>query len=174
MSIKAKVDDKALMASLDRLANEGRVSLARSMGVAGGSVLRDEAKQHAPVGMHEGGGVSPHPGTLRDSIYLAFREGHSTDERIVYSVSWNHRTAPHGGWLEFGHWRVNELVPIGAGGMWVATKERLEQPVWVPAQPFMRPAMDAWPIAEKAMLERGRQRFTELMRANGGAAGNVP
>ena len=163
MSVSAKTDLTSVFAGLDRLAGPLRVSLARSMAVAGGQVLRDEAKQLAPIG-EDGPGISPYPGALRDAIYLAYRDTRSTDDRVVYSVSWNSKLAPHAHWIEFGHWRVNELVPIGAGGLWIATDDRLETPKWVPAQPFMRPAMGAWPRAQQAMMQRARDRLPELLR----------
>lgn len=150
--------------ALSMLKGPLRESLARSMAVAGGEVFRDEAKRQVPVD----------EGVLQSSIYLAYREKFSTKTRVQYSVSWNHRRAPHGHLIEFGHWRVNELVPIGAGGMWVATKERLPAPVWVPAQPFIRPAFDiGFNAAKVAMIRRGRERLPELLRGAGIAEGEA-
>lgn len=165
MSVHAKTNFADALAGLDRLAGPLKTKLARSMGVAAGKVYRDEAKRRAPVGDHgPDEGLSPYPGALRDSIYLAYREGRTTESQVVYSVSWNARIAPHAHWIEFGHWRINELIPIGAGGLWVATKDRLDTPQWVPAQPFMRPALDAMSgVAAQAAIERGRVRLSELL-----------
>ena len=172
MSIKATTDLSSAFAGLDKLAGPLRVSLARSMGVAAGEVFRDTAKALAPIG-NQGAeeGISPGPGSLRNAIYLAYREGASTDARVVYAVSWNSKIAPHGHWIEFGHWRVNELVPIGDGGLWIATEQRLDNPVWVPAQPFMRPALEGRrDAAMQAASARARARLPELLAGTSGGA----
>ena len=172
MSIQAKADLSSAFAGLDKLAGPLRVSLARSMGVAAGTVFRDEAKRQAPIG-NQGAdeGISPYPGALKESIYLAFNEGATTDARVVYAVSWNSKIAPHGHWIEFGHWRVNELVPIGDGGLWIATEQRLDNPVWVPAQPFMRPALEGRrDAAMQAASARARARLPELLAGTSGGA----
>lgn len=135
-----KFDGLGWDAALAKLDGEFRVSLARSMAVAGGQLLRDEAKQNAPVDT----------GLLRDSIYLAFKDDRSSEAQIVYSVSWNSRTAPHGHLIEFGHWHVQG----GKGG---------ERTSWTPAQPFLRPAFDHAPRAQQAMIQRGRERAAELL-----------
>lgn len=135
MSIKAEVDFRSAIEGLERL-NDVRVSLARSMAVAGGKVLRDEAKLRAPVGED-----SKRPGLLRDAIYLAFKDKRSTDAKVVYSVSWNAKTAPHGHLVEFGHWQTHARYK-GADGEWY-TGAPLAVPKWVPAYPFLRPALGA-------------------------------
>ena len=111
MSIEAKVDFSSALAGLERLAGEARVSLARSMAVAGGQVFRDEAKLRAPV----------KTGRLRDSIYLAFRDGKSTDQQVMYSVTWNSKKAPHGHLVEFGHWQVVAAAILG----WLSSAQRI-------------------------------------------------
>lgn len=165
MSIKAKTDVSSAFAGLDRLSTLLKTKVARSMGVASGTVFRDEAKRRAPIGVHgPDEGISPYPGAIRESIYLAYREGRSTDDEVVYSISWNSRIAPHAHWAEFGHWRINELVPIGTAGLWIATKDRLPAPKWVPAQPFMRPALEAMRnVAAQEGIERGKVRLAELL-----------
>ncbi|WP_439444441.1 HK97 gp10 family phage protein [Xanthomonas translucens pv. translucens] len=132
--------------------------VARSMGVAAGQVVRDQAKAR----------VSVKSGKLKVAIYLAYRDTISTDTRIVYSVTWNAKKAPHGHLVEFGHWRINELLR-GEDGLWRATTTRLPQPVWVPAEPFLRPAYDA-SLARmgQVAMERGRARLAELLAGGGG------
>lgn len=153
MTAKSGLDTSGWVAGLDKLAGPMREKLARSMGVAGGTVLRDEAKRQAPV----------EDGTLRDSIYLVYKEGKSTDSQVVYSVSWNARKAPHGHLLEFGHWQPYKVVKL-PNGEFFTTKERLASPKWTPAQPFLRPALDvAGQRAKQAMVERGRERLTEIL-----------
>ena len=77
--IQAKTDFSGALAGLDRLKGAARESLARSMAVAGGQVLRDEAKLLAPV----------ESGKLRKAIYLAYKQNKSSSRQQVYSVSWN-------------------------------------------------------------------------------------
>jgi len=158
-------DDRAVQASLSKLGGQLSVSLARSMGVAGGQVMRDTAKALAPeydgsTGLAGGKNVDipPIPGLLKSAIYLAFKDKLSTTDRVTYGISWNHKLAPHGHLLEFGHWRINKIV----NG--VPTTIRLETPKWVPAHPFLRPAFDAALIpAKAAMVARGKERLPELL-----------
>lgn len=118
--------------ALARLDGPFKEKLARSMAVAGGTVLRDEAKQQCPVDS----------GLLQSSIYLAFKDGRSNAMQIVYSVSWNSRTAPHGHLIEFGTYKMA-------------------------AKPFLRPAYDHAPRAQAAMIARGRERAAELLSEMG-------
>ena len=146
-----KFDVSSVFKGLDRLA-EQKTSLARSMAVAAGKVIRDEAKVRAPV----------ESGRLRESIYLAYQDGKSTQDRVVYRVSWNSQTAPHGHLIEFGHWRKN-AVYVGTDGQWHGRHHRI-QAHWVAAHPFLRPAIEATrERAQEAMLTRGRERFAELL-----------
>lgn len=165
MSIKANVDFSEAVKGLEALL-ETRVSLARSMGVAGGQVIRDEVKLRAPVGTEEGGSLRP--GSLRDSIYLAYRDGRSTDTRQAYSISWNAKKAPHGHLVEFGHWQTHAVYKDKEGSWTLGAP--LAQPKWVPAKPFVRPGFEAsLARAQAAMVERGRERLLELLReARGG------
>jgi hypothetical protein len=126
-------DGSGWQEALSRLSGDNLTSIARSMAVAGGQFLRDEAKHYCPV----------QTGRLRDSIYLAFKDAISTDAQVVYSVSWNSREAPHGHLIEFGH--------FNSGGGWTA------------AQPFLRPAYDHTPQAMEAMIRRGRERVSEVL-----------
>lgn len=152
MTTTAKMDTSGWDAALANLAGPLRVSLARSMAVAGGEVLRDEAKIHAPV----------KDGTLQNAIYLAYKDNKSSEERVVYSVTWNGKKAPHGHLLEFGHWQPYKVVKL-PNGQWFTTKELLPSPKWTAAHPFLRPAMGAIPRAQAAMIQRGRVRLPELL-----------
>ncbi len=165
MTIKANVDFKDAVAGLDKL-SEIRVKLARSMAVAAGKVLRDEAKARAPVGTDEGG--SKNPGLLQRAIYVAYRDAVSTEAKQVYAISWNAKKAPHGHLIEFGHWQTHARYK-GKDGNWY-TGAKLAVPKWVPAHPFLRPAMDAaMAQAREAMLQRGRERLPELLAGGGDA-----
>lgn len=174
MKTTAKLDVSEAIAGLDKI-DKFKYPLARSMAVAGGQLLRDEAKIRAPVGRAEEtamGGGSIRPGALRDSIYLAFRDGESTETTVKYSVSWNASQAPHGHLLEFGRWQP---FPVFFGAQGWRTRAsgkgkrakgvRLQNPKWVSAHPFLRPAYDAsLPRLHGVMVQRGRARLSELLR----------
>jgi len=139
-----RVDLSEVLQGLENL-KDIQTKVARSMAVAGGKIVRDEAKLRAPV----------ETGTLRGAIYLAYREGKSTDTTVVYAVTWNSRKAPHGHLQEFGHWAV-QGGKRGKGGT---------ETSWVPAKPFLRPAFEAsLARMSQAMMERGRERLAELLR----------
>lgn len=168
MSITGKLDTSQWNRVLEKLVGPARESLARSMAVAGGTVLRDEAKARAPR----------KSGKLASSIYLAYRDSESTGTVVMYSVTWNSSKAPHGHLLEFGHWRYNKIVNgypqkslingkrSGRGPQDHGGPGAKVPPVWVPADPFLRPAYDArGGFALQAMLQRGRERLPELLAA---------
>lgn len=164
---ESKIDTSGWTAALAKLVDPKlRESLARSMAVAGGKVLRDEAKAQVRV----------ESGRLRSAIYLAYREGKSTEKVVVYSVTWNSKKAPHGHLKEFGHWRYNKVVngypqkslraglKKGKGPDDHVPPGALDTPRWVPASPFLRPAYEiAGARAQEAMLQRGRERLPELL-----------
>lgn len=150
-STKAKLDISGWTAALDKLAGPARESLARSMAVAGGEVLRDEAKVLVRVRNH----------VLQDAIYLAYQDSKSTPAEVHYVVSWNGTKAPHGHLIEFGHWQTHEMYE--KDGKWYVGA-KLANPKWVPAHPFLRPAYEAAGArAQQAMIERGRVRLPELL-----------
>lgn len=162
-----KVDFQQAFDRLDGLAGAAKEHLPRSMAVATGTVFRDEAKARAPVydgstALKGGSNVKrpPKPGLLQEAIYLAFSESRSAPESGIatYSVSWNSSRAPHGHLLEFGHWRFNEI----RGGY--PKEDRLVDPKWVSAHPFLRPAYDAMGrVAIQAGMNRGRERMNEIL-----------
>lgn len=171
MTVRAKVDLSSAFAGLDKLA-AAKYSLARSMAAAGGRLLRDEAKVRAPVGMD-----SENPGSLESAIYLAFRDGESTDTRVKYSVSWNASKAPHGHLLEFGYWQPFVVVLTPEGWRTLASGKgdkargvrRADGPKWIPPHPFLRPAYEAsLPRLKAVMVSRGAQRLPELLASSGG------
>lgn len=148
---KTTVDVSSVLAGLSAMSGEMMDSLARSMAVAGGQVIRDEAIARAPVGTEAGGSITP--GLLRSAIYLAHSDNRSREAVQVYSVSWNSKKAPHGHLLEFGHWQTH-----GWQG------RALASPKWVAAHPFIRPAFEATRQRSlDAMIARGKERLPELL-----------
>jgi HK97 gp10 family phage protein len=153
------LDTSEWTAALARLEPLLKVSLARSMAVAGGQLLLNEARSNAPA----------QSGKLRDALYLAFKDGKSDEKQVVYSVSWNSKKAPHGHLLEFGHWQPYKVVRLPNGDWFTDVTQPLPSPTWTPAHPFLRPAFDHAPRAQQAMIKRGRERLPELLAevANG-------
>ncbi len=92
--VEFKFDAGAALSGLDKLSGEMKTHLARSMAVAGGKIVRDEAKARAPVYVPgQGRNGKPQrinkksaqtPGALRDSIYLAYREQQSEPPRLSW------------------------------------------------------------------------------------------
>lgn len=174
MKTTAKFDVSAALSGLTTL-DKVKYPLARSMAVAGGTILRDEAKARAPIGTH-----SENPGALADSIYLAFKDTRSTDTTIRYSVSWNAAKAPHGHLVEFGYWQPYVVFAGPSGWRTLATGDgrrggsgvlRKDGPKWIPPKAFLRPAYDAsLPRMQQAMVQRGRVRLGELMNSQPAAS----
>lgn len=105
-------------------------------------------------------------GLLLDNIYRAYVPNRSTDSVKTYVVSWRKApwAAPHGHLIEFGHWRKYAVVQL-ANGAWISLKNQpLPNPVWVPAQPFIRPAFDKIDAAIKA----GKERMAQVLSQGGG------
>lgn len=161
----SKLDVSGWLAGLEKLKSpQLRESLARSMGVAGGKVLRDEAKRWVPNGAESG---SITPGLLESAIYLAHSDK-STPAQQIYKVSWNSKKAPHGHLVEFGHWQNYAVVKLPNGDWFTDVTKPLAQPKWVQAKPFLRPAYDvAKSDAMAAMVQRGRERLPELLAGIG-------
>lgn len=138
-----------------------RERVAKSAAWAGATVFYGEARTLVPVytGPHRQG---IKPGQLRDAIYRAHSAEQSVNGLYVYEVSWNAAKAPHAHLIEYGHWRSNLLVR-GRDGLWRATTTRLDVPVWVPPQSFIRRAVDAAPRVLAAMQERAHERVEQLL-----------
>lgn len=96
MLFKVDFDTKELEKALSKLSQDVREDIAKSAAVAGGQVIRDEAKLRVPV----------KSGKLKDSIYVAHSEKDSSDKQKTVTVSWNAKKAPHGHLPEFGYWLV--------------------------------------------------------------------
>lgn len=159
------IDISDVLRGLDRLDTKVRGDLARSMAVAGGKVIRDEARARAPVGGYGTFG-SITPGLLKSAIYVAYSDRKSTEGQKTYTVSWNSRKAPHGHLLEFGHWQNYAWFIAKDGEIYTDKSRRFKTPRWVAAHPFLRPAFDAaGERAYIAMITRGRERLPELLES---------
>ena len=128
-----------------------RAKALRPAAHAGAEVMYHEMRQRVPV----------RDGQLYSAIYQWHDEKRSGPDRQVYVVGPNKVKAPHWHLIEYGHWRVNKV--IREGGRLIATTERLEQPVWVPAIPYARPTYEARAAAAvQAMMRRLKERFEDI------------
>lgn len=149
--VKMKLESSATEA-LDNLERAIREKVLRSAAYAGARVFYDEVKMRVPVD----------EGTLFGAIYHYHIDRQSGPNRQIYAIGPNKKKAPHWYNVEYGHWRINVLVR--RGGRWIATKQRLPAPVWVPGKPYMRPSYEAKKAeAIKAMQVRFGQRLREVM-----------
>lgn len=174
---KTVVDISEMLAGLEKL-DGAKESIGRTMGLAMGVEVRDEAKVRAPV-LEPGtqGTDGQVAGTLRDAIYVAYddRRAVLTPGTFTYTVSWNSKKAPHGHLLEFGHWMPYYWAQNAQGQFYTpipsATKRGKQKgilrddPLWVKQHPFLGPAFDAkLPRLASIAFQAGTVRFQELMK----------
>lgn len=150
--ISIKFDSARAQAFLDDF-EEAAKKAVRPAAYAGAKVLYDEVK----LNVSKMGRVT---GNLYSSIYHAFSKDNSGDGVATYHISWNHRKAPHGHLLEYGH--IQKFVRyVGSDGKWYTDKSKpLPQPKHVGARPFLRPAFDA---KGKDALEGCARRYIEAL-----------
>lgn len=163
----ATFDSSEITKFFETLEGPARESLARRMGAAGGRVLRDEAKQRAPISdppYNPNSRGSHQPGTLRDSIYLAFNTTNSSQTVFQYDVTWP-KVAYWGKFIEFG-WIQKFYVGRNADGSFYTDKTReLKVPIRHPAKPFLRPAYDAAQgRAKAAIIETGKRELPRVLK----------
>lgn len=151
MVINSKsLDD--LVDSLNGLADEAARPAAQAMA----QVFYDEIKRNVSK-------IGRVTGNLERSVYQAFSASNSGPTNATYHISWNHKKAPHGHLVEWGHvqrykmfrdnqGRVRLMVRPGMDGIkkprrnaTQAEKDayyvKLDTPKQVAAQPFIRPAL---------------------------------
>lgn len=169
MTLKFTLDTGALNKALAGM--EGSIADAvRPAAQAAAQVIYDAAKANV-------GKIRTKTGNLSSSIYQAYKDKQSTDSRAAYEISWNPKKAPHAHLVEFGHIQRYQAY-IGKDGNYytmvqagmrgkkkpsrkasMAVKDayyvlRKGGPVQVAAQPFMRPAKNAFPVARQAAADK--------------------
>ena len=176
---KTRVDMSEVIGGLSRL-GEAKEPIARSMGVAMGQTVRDEAKMRAPVLKPGNEGYDGQvEGTLRDNIYLAFddRKYVLNPNAYTYTVSWNSFRAAHGHLMEFG-FNLTYVVEQNEFGMWYTPLtgkkgakgrnvgfEREDGPKAIEPQPFLGPAFDAkFNVLLSVATQAGRNKFQEVVK----------
>lgn len=135
------------LSGLDALLGElqGKVDEAvRPAAQAAAQVLYDDVKRNV-------GKLKQHTGNLNNSIYQVYSKDNSNEKRATYHIGWNHKKAPHGHLVEFGHLVRYEITFDPATKRFTTHKDRpLPQPKLVAARPFIRPAMAKFPAAFEA------------------------
>lgn len=123
--LKIDCDFSGLDAELDKITDAVQEAV-RPAAQAGAQVYYDEVRARVPISSkpHKWRGKVYQPGTLRAAIYQVYSKDNSTDDRATYHISWNHKKAGHGYWIEFGNRRQGP-------------------------RPFLRPAFDA--VSMRAM-----------------------
>lgn len=157
----------SMAAALSSFSEHVSGKILRSVAHAGAEVLYNELKLRTPI---------TKTGNLNAAIYQYFDKRRGTDHRSIYWVGVNKAKAPHWHNVEYGHMRVNVLIPIRPGMVvkpgvkvvqgrdgrsYIATRERLPAPIQVPARPYLRPTWDA--KAQEAVNAMTR-RFYEKVR----------
>ena len=137
-------------------------NVLRGSVLAGGGIIRDQAKLNAPVYTGEVAQGHPPPGTLKRSVYVKHIPDRSNSFKQVYFVGVRKgkkyqkqgkggklsQDAFYASWVEFGHY----YAPPGKHGF--ATRKKAMNAVsldgggvtgarFVMPQPFMRPAFES-------------------------------
>lgn len=172
-SFTVKADLRSLNAAIDAMAMNAEQAI-RPAAQAAAQVLYDDVKANVSR-------IKKKSGNLANAIYQVYSKANSGPGRATYHVSWNAKTAPHAGLVEYGHLQryryykgadgqVRPMVRPGMDGTKrpgrrasQAQKDAyfvtLPQPVQVAARPFIRPAIDKFDLALKAAKEELSRRI---------------
>lgn len=160
-----------LVESLNGLADEAARPAAQAMA----QVFYDEIKRNVSK-------IGRSTGNLERSVYQAYSATNSGPANATYHVSWNHKKAPHGQLVEWGHIQRYKVYINNKGEYKTAIRPEakgkpkprrratqaekdayyvpLKAPRQVAAQPFIRPALNSRVIdmavaaAQDALIER--------------------
>lgn len=172
-SVTIKADLRSINASINALALNAQQAV-RPAAQAAAQVLYDEVQANVTK-------IKKKSGNLSNSIYQVFSKANSAPGRATYHVSWNAKTAPHAGLVEYGHLQryryykgsdgqIRPMVRPGMDGKKRpgrrasrAEKDAyyvtLPSPLQVAARPFIRPAIDKFDLALKAAKEELSRRI---------------
>lgn len=166
-TLTIKADLRNLNNAIDAMALNAE-SAVRPAAQAAAQVLYDDVKANV-------GRIKKNTGNLANSIYQVYSKSNSEPGRATYHVSWNAKTAPHAGLVEYGHLQRyryyqgadGQVRPMVRPGMDGKPRPRrrasqgekdayyvtLPQPVQVAAKPFVRPAIAKFAEAMNAAKE---------------------
>lgn len=142
-----------LLADLRSFPAEYQKRLLKGAAATGAAVIRKEAVIRAPVSTGEIEAGHPPPGTLKKAIYQVRMTQECTPTREVFKVGVRtgkrfqsfgkkgvNLDAYYWSWVEYGHFA---RVPHAMTKTAKAAGRMLGVATWVPARPFMRPAIQA-------------------------------
>ena len=176
-SFSISADLSGVEAMLDEMADTAEAA-ARPAAQAAAQVLYEAVLRNV-------NSIRKVTGNLAASIYQVYSQDDSAPGKAVYHVSWNHKKAPHGHLVEWGHMQRYEYYKGNDGQIRPMVRPGMEGqrrpgrrasqaqkdayyvpreggPVQVAARPFIRPATVFFPqAAEAAEAEL-------LRRINGG------
>lgn len=92
---RIEMDNTELFRDLDKRAEHAEEAV-RPSAQAGAQVFYDQVKTNVA-------GLGRKTGNLDSSIYQVYSQDGSSKLRAEYHISWNHKKAPHGHLVEFGH-----------------------------------------------------------------------
>lgn len=166
-SVRMGVDLSSVNSMLDALGDDVEAAV-RPASQAAAQVFYDEIKGNVAS-------IKQVTGNLSRSIYQKFSPENSRPGRAEYHVSWNAKTAPHAGLVEYGHLqrykyykgsdgKIRPMVRPGMDGRMkpgrhAAQSEKdayyvtLPTPIQVPAKAFVRRALDKTAAAINAAEE---------------------
>lgn len=99
-------------------------------------------------------------GNLERSIYQVYSADNSSQTSATYQVSWNHRTAPHGWLVEYGHYQYWQVRYDPRTKRFISMKDQpLNPPKHIPAKAFVRSAASR---TQDALVAMERRFFQEL------------
>jgi hypothetical protein len=108
-SFSIDVDTSGLDSLMDELSVQAEEAV-RPAAQAAAQVLYEAVKQNV-------NGIGKKTGNLANSIYQVYSQQNSNEGRATYHVSWNHKKAPHGHLVEYGHIQ-RYATYVGKNGKW--------------------------------------------------------
>lgn len=138
---------------------------ARPAAQAASQVLYDEVKRNVAA-------IPRKTGKLDNAIYQVYSQSNSGEGRATYHISWNHRKAPHGHLVEFGH--VQRYVSyIGKDGNWYTAKKPGARGMRKPGRGASQAVKDAYyvplptpkQVQAAAFVRRAQVKFTQAAAA---------
>lgn len=145
---------EGLLANLKQFPQQVTARILKGAAATGASVIRKEAVLRAPMSTGPTEAGHPPPGTLKRAIYQVRVTQECTTTREVFKVAVRRgrrlnkagknlndgKDAFYASWVEYGHFA---RVPHKMTKTAKAAGRMLGVAKWIPAHPFMRPAIQA-------------------------------
>ncbi len=163
--MKISVDLASLNEYLGQLGDAAEDG-ARPAAQAAAQVIYDEVKKNVRA-------IGQKSGNLDNSVYQVYSRDNSAPGRATYQVSWNHRKAPHGHLLEFGHIQRYASY-VGKDGQWHTAIRPDKQGTPKPSRTASQGVKDAYYLLRpggpvhwlgKAFVRRAAAKFPQAVEA---------